>query len=163
VTGGGTVIYAPKPTCSLSRGVLLSLLLVFLLASFVPADTSARNPIRQDFFNVYPSAEGTRLDDLPSNSGHCGVCHFDFDGSGVRNPYGLAVEIAINSGDFPNDEAAIASLDGEDSDNDGFPNGIEITDTQNFGNTPTFPGLSAGNVNQAFNVDLADIEEHLTP
>jgi len=100
---------------------------------------------------------------VPSNPGHCGVCHFDFDGSGPRNPYGLAVEIAISSGDFPNDEAAIFSLHDLESDNDGFTNGVEITDTANFANTPTFPGLKTSNLGQVLNVVVTDIQDHLTP
>ena len=146
-----------------SSGSLFSLILSILLLVIFCESSLARNPIRRDFFDVYTSAEGSRLDDLPSNSGHCGVCHFDFDGSGPRNPYGLAVEVAINSGMYPTGEDAIWALDGEDSDNDGFTNGVEITDTINFTNTPTFPGLKASNVGNVLNVDLADITDHLTP
>ena len=141
------------------RTLLVSCLVILILPGLV----SARNPIRRDFFDVYPSAENSRLDDLPSNAGHCGVCHFDFDGSGTRNPYGLSVEVAINSGMYANNEDAILSLDGEDADNDGFANGVEITDIINFTNTPTFPGLKDGNVGNVINVDLADIQDHLTP
>ena len=60
--------------------------------------SEARNPIRRDFFDQYPTAEGTQLDDLPSNAGHCGVCHFDFDGGGARNPYGLAIQGGLENG-----------------------------------------------------------------
>ena len=42
-------------------------------------------------------AIGSPLDNLPSNLGHCGVCHYDFNGSGPKNPYGNAI---LNSG-FP--------------------------------------------------------------
>ena len=149
-----------------SRAVLAASLTAIVAATFLTAAVSpaeARNPIRRDFFDVYPDAEGTILDDVPSNPGHCGVCHFDFDGSGPRNPYGLAVEIAISSGDFPNDEAAIFSLHDLESDNDGFTNGVEITDTANFSNTPTFPGLKMSNLGQVLNVVVTDIQDHLTP
>jgi hypothetical protein len=42
----------------------------------------ARAPIRTSFMNAYPSAVGTRLDNLPSIQGHCGVCHYQFTGAG---------------------------------------------------------------------------------
>ncbi len=138
------------------RAVVVVGILVLLVSV-----ASARNPIRRDFFDVYPNAEGTRLDDLPSSAGHCGICHFDFDGSGPRNAYGLAVEVAI--GQLGDNEAAIASIADLDSDNDGFSNLVEITDLDNFSNTPTFPGLRADNLGQALNVDAADIQDHLTP
>ncbi|MFH1842179.1 MAG: Ig-like domain-containing protein, partial [bacterium] len=138
----------------------LVLVLVILLVGSV---SSGRNPIRNAFFNVYPAAEATRLKSLPSNSSHCGVCHFDFDGAGQRNSFGLAVEVAINSGMYGSNEDAILSLDGLDSDNDGFTNNVEITDISSFTNTPTFPGLKASNVSNTSNVDLADILEYLTP
>jgi hypothetical protein len=125
--------------------------------------TYARPPIRKAFFNVYPSAVGSRLDDLPSNSGHCGVCHFDFNGGGPRNPYGLAVQVAIASGMYASTEAAIQSVQTNDSDVDGFSNLLEITDTVNFGNTPTFPGLTSGNVGGVTNVSLSDLTGYLTP
>ncbi|MCK4537834.1 MAG: T9SS type A sorting domain-containing protein, partial [Candidatus Krumholzibacteria bacterium] len=95
------------------------------------------------------------------NSGHCGVCHFDFDGGGQRNPYGLAIEIGLNNG-LSNDDAILAAHD-LDSDSDGYKNYIEVTDVVNFSNTPTFPGLYEGNKNNAVNVDIVDIEPYLTP
>lgn len=120
-----------------------------------------RNPIRNTFFSIYPQADNTQLDDLPSIKGHCGVCHFDFKGGGPRNPYGLGVEIGLNSG--LSNSAAILALDGVDSDADGFKNGIEAGDIVNFTNTPTFPGLTSGNKNNTLNVNIADIEPYLTP
>jgi len=127
------------------------------------ASAQARNPIRNAFFSVYPSALGTTLSDVPSNAAHCGVCHFDFDGSGTRNAYGLAVQVAIASGNYGSNAAAIQSLDALDSDGDGYSNHVEILDTVNFSNTPSFPGLSASNVAGAYNVSPADIQGHLTP
>ena len=62
----------------------------FLLMSGIGLD--ARNPIRSSFFSYYPGAVGSALDDLPSNGGHCGVCHYDFNGGGPRNPYGVSIE-----------------------------------------------------------------------
>ena len=49
----------------------------------VSSTVHARNPIRKNFFNAYPSAEGTVLDSVPSHAGHCGVCHYDFSGGGA--------------------------------------------------------------------------------
>jgi len=136
--------------------------LALLLAVAVAASTAwARNPIRNAFFDVYPAAEGTVLDDVPSNPGHCGVCHFDFDGGGQRNPFGVAVEVAI--GQFGDNVTAIQSLAGADPDNDGFTVDVEVTDTEHFDNTPTFPGLRDTHLGQVLNVDPADIQDHLTP
>jgi hypothetical protein len=141
---------------------LVSSLTLFLIVSCLVAAAEARNPIRRAFFNVYTSAENTRLDNLPSNAGHCGVCHFDFDGGGTRNPYGLSVEVAINSGLFATKEDAIQSLENNDADGDGHSNLIEITSVI-FTNTPTFPGLTSGFVGAVLNVDVNDIQNHLTP
>ena len=47
------------------------------------------------FFQVYPQAEGTRLDDLPSAPGHCGVCHFAFGGAGPMLACFLARELGL--------------------------------------------------------------------
>jgi hypothetical protein len=136
--------------------VVLSLLTVLLIASQV----SARNPIRNAFFGVYTSAENTRLDDLNSNSGHCGVCHYDFDGGGTRNWYGAAVEVA--RGTLGDDELAILSIEGNDSDGDGFTNLTEITSLL-FSNTPTFPGLTPPDTTLVSNVDNVDIRKYLIP
>lgn len=121
----------------------------------------ARNPVRTAFFSVYPAANGTQLSDLPSNPGHCGVCHFNFDGGGARNPYGLAIQVKLNEG--LNNTQAIQAVAGDDSDADGFTSLIEITDTINFGNTPTFPGLSSANAHQTSMIPLSEIESFLTP
>jgi len=144
--------------CSPARLGSTTLFVAILLCA---AAADARNPIRRDFFDVYPDAEGSRLDDLPGAAGHCGICHFDFDGGGTRNPYGLAIEVRINGG--MGNEAAILDATSEDSDNDGFSNQVEITDTEHFGNTPTFPGLKASNVDGVSNVDVALLLDYLTP
>jgi len=137
--------------------LIVSTLVLCILAPLA----EGRPPIRTAFFDVYPSAVDSRLDDLPSNNKHCGVCHFDFDGGGQRNAYGAAVETAI--GQQPTIELAIQSIEELDSDNDGFSNLIEITDLIHFDNTPTFPGLTAGNVGSVTHVDTAEILDHLTP
>jgi hypothetical protein len=129
-----------------------------LLAVCITADHAhARNPYRKAFFQAYPSAKGSVLDDVPSHAGHCGVCHYDFGGSGPKNPYGEAVAATDRS------KTAILSLGGFDSDSDGFSNETEITDTSTFSNTPTFPGLTPANLSSVSNVDTADIQTHLVP
>jgi len=137
------------------------LAIVLLSASLLPLDAAARNPFRRAFFDRYVAADGSALISLPSNSNHCGVCHFDFDGGGTRNPYGLAIEVRLSGG--MNADAAIADAEFLDSDGDGFNNFIEVTDRVNWSNTPTFPGLTDGNLNNVSNVDLADLTGILTP
>jgi hypothetical protein len=130
---------------------------LFLLLLFTANVSHAKPPIRAAFFSVYPGAVGSRLDNLPSNPGHCGVCHFDFDGGGTRNPYGAAVE--INGGN----SNAVWLVRALDSDGDGFSNQIEITNTIAYGNTPTFPGLKTSNTNSVTHVSFGDIAGYLTP
>ncbi len=130
------------------------------IATFVVVGSDAKNPIRTAFFSEYPAANGTRLSDLTSNAGHCGVCHYDFDGGGTRNPYGQAIENAISGKDYIGAIRAVAYLD---SDGDGATNIVEITDTTTYGNTPTFPGLTAGNIGNVTHVTASEIQDHLTP
>jgi hypothetical protein len=135
---------------------------LLLVSGLISTSAEAKNPIRTAFFDYYTSAVGSRLIDLPSHTSHCGVCHFDFTGGGPRNPYGQALEAEEpTAGSWA---AAIANIDGDDSDLDGFTNNQEVTDLINFGNTPTFPGLTAGNVGQTSNVpNVAEITPFLTP
>jgi hypothetical protein len=124
-----------------------------------------RPNIRASFFGLYPGAVGSRLDNLASITGHCGVCHFQFTGGGPRNPYGAAVEAALPG--FPNTDAgrqqAIQSIQNSDSDSDGYTNLVEITDLIQYTNTPTFPGLTPSNVSQVSDVDVNDILNYLVP
>lgn len=145
--------------------VLLAVVLIGSLL-LVPGSAPAKQQIRQAFFAVYPNAVGSRLDVLPSTGGeHCGVCHYKFGGGGDRNPFGQAVEAAL--GNYPNNDngrqQAIMSIENEDSDGDGFSQLIEVTDEVNFGNTPTFPGLTPDNVNMVSEVDVNDILAYLVP
>ena len=145
------------------RTKLTILVLLAAIACLVVSTTtvSARNNIRNTFFDVYPAAEGTQLDDLPSNAGHCGVCHFDFDGGGPRNPYGLGIEVGLGNG-LSNLEAILA-VDGQDADSDGYINSVEASEVTLFSNTPTFPGLSLSNYTATLNVTHAELEPYLTP
>lgn len=136
-----------------------------LVALALPGEAIARSNIRAAFFVVYPSAVGSRLDNLPSITGHCGQCHYRFTGGGTRNPYGIAVGNLLPS--YPNSDAGrqavILALDGLDSDSDGYITNAEVTDLVSYGNTPTFPGLTSSNVSLITNVDPADVLPYLTP
>ena len=125
----------------------------------------ARPKIRQAFFEVFPSAVGSRLDNLPSHSMHCGVCHYDFNGGGTRNPWGATIEAVLAS--YPNTDAgrsnAVYSVRMLDPENDGHSTYVEVTSTNSFINTPTFPGLNISNYTQVLNVSLTDIQNYLTP
>ncbi|UCE03172.1 MAG: T9SS type A sorting domain-containing protein [Candidatus Latescibacterota bacterium] len=137
--------------------VLAVAIVVTMLASIV----HARPSIRRDFFDIYTNAVGTQLDDLPSSSRHCGVCHFDFSGGGPRNPYGFDIQVGINGGLSATD--AILAIEGDDSDNDGYTNYVENVDTISFSNTPTFAGLSASNVGDTSSIPLGEVTPYLTP
>jgi hypothetical protein len=145
-------------TQPISPRILIGLLLIVWLA--VPA--GARGPIRATFFTIYPAALGTQLDNLPNKTGHCGVCHYDFNGGGTRNPYGAAVE-AIYDNNGKDAVAAINGVRGADSDTDGFSNDTEITNVLSYANTPTFPGLKISNTNLVRNIALSLIQNFLTP
>jgi hypothetical protein len=125
------------------------------------AATEARNPIRNAFFDVYSAADGTQLNSLPSDNSHCGVCHFDFGGGGPRNPYGLAVEVARGE-PGATDESAIMSVEGFDSDGDGFTNVTEITNLL-YDNTPTFPGLTSTDSAAVSNIPWGEVSPYVTP
>lgn len=141
--------------------VLPLLICAFALLCALPDAALARNAIRTAFFTAFPSAQGTILATAPSNDAHCGVCHYDFSGAGPRNPYGIAVGLARDSG--MTDLQAVQFAATTDVDGDGQIGSVEITDLVNFTNTPTFPGLTAGNVGDTVNIALADIQDHLTP
>jgi hypothetical protein len=126
---------------------------------------NAKPKIRDSFFDVYPGAVGTALGSVPSQSSHCGVCHWQFQGAGTRNPYGADIEAALPG--YSNNAAgrfdAIVSIEFGDPDGDGFSTFVEVTDTINYINTPTFPGLTPGNVGGVTQVDVADIQDYLVP
>jgi hypothetical protein len=150
----------PSPRSHLSCMAVLLLLLLLIQ----PAALQARPNIRDAFFAAYPSAVGSVLDGVPSHMGHCGVCHFDFSGGGTKNFYGNAI---LNTGQALNNATgrsnAIWMIRGLDSDSDGFSNSMEVTNLSTFMNTPTFPGLTPGNVSQVLNVTVSQIQDHLVP
>jgi hypothetical protein len=128
-------------------------------------EAEARNNIRDAFFDTYPDAVGTPIETVPSFPNHCGNCHYAFGGGGPRNLYGQRLEAALpNFGNNPNGRRqAVQSIENEDSDSDGFSSLIEITDTANFSNTPTFAGLTPANVGQVTEVVLNEITPYLVP
>ena len=148
---------------SLRLSVLWSGCLVAL--SLMATAGLARPTIRQSFFNVYPGAVGSKLDNVPSLATHCGVCHFAFTGAGAKNPYGNRIGALLGS--YSNNDAGRQALmrfiQNEDNDGDGFTTLTEVTNLASYGNTPTFPGLTAGNVGSVTAVTVGDILPYLTP
>jgi hypothetical protein len=125
----------------------------------------ARPNIKEAFFDVYPDAVGSVIYTVPSQPDHCGVCHYSFTGGGPRNPYGALLEATLP--DYPNNpngrRQAVMAIETQDADGDGFSTLIEVTDTVNFSNTPTFPGLTPGNVGNVSEVDVSEIQAYLVP
>jgi hypothetical protein len=142
----------------------MKLFSICLLAILITVSAQARPNIRASFFTVNPNAVGSKLDSVPSHAGHCGVCHYDFNGGGLKNPYGMGI---LNSGFSLNQENgrqnAIKSIRNDDVDGDGVTCLNEITDTNSYSNTPTFPGLQTTNVNLVLNVSVSDIIGYITP
>lgn len=139
--------------------------LTLCLVAGLVSQTQARPNIRSAFFDAFPEAVGTAIDTVPSHPDHCGVCHYDFAGGGLKNPWGMRIEQVLP--DFANNpngrKQAILSIQNEDPDGDTHSTFIEATDLTNFVNTSTFPGLTPANFSNVSNVDLADIQGHLVP
>ncbi len=137
---------------------------LFLLLFLAAPEATARPNIRLAFFTFYTNAVGSKLDNLPSKAGHCGVCHYDFNGGGTKNPYGNAI---LNSGySLTSDTGrsnAVWSVRNIDSDGDGFTTQTEVTNTASYGNTPTFPGLQSSNVNSVVNIPVSEVLPYITP
>jgi len=137
--------HAGRPT---QRIVITTALCVLIVPGAL-----ARPSIRDAFFAAYPQAVGSRLDTVPSQPTHCGVCHYDFLGGGPRNPYGVVVGNALPG--FPSNpngrKQAVLSIE------------KQVTDWLNFKNTPTFPGLTPANVINVSHVNLGDIKDYLVP
>jgi hypothetical protein len=141
------------------RALLASLVLVSLV--FMSSQANAKNPIRTDFFDYYPAADGTVLSSRADESDHCGMCHWDFNGGGERNHYGSRVEFYRDAGNT--NEEAFALIELEDSDGDLFDNITEILDTVTYPNTPTFPGIGGDEGSMTVNIPLAEISANLVP
>jgi len=63
--------------------MIVCFIIVFLGATIFASRAFAFNSFLTEFKTFYSIANGTRLDT-------CGVCHFNFNGGGSRNPYGQA-------------------------------------------------------------------------
>jgi hypothetical protein len=154
-----------KRTITSLRIACWTLLIITIAIWTTPAHLHARNNIRSAFFDVYPDAVGTTIEDVNSQPTHCGVCHYEFTGGGPRNLYGQRLETALPG--FPSNpngrRQAVASIENEDPDGDGFSTLIEVTDVNTFSNTPTFPGLTPSNVGSVTSVDVTEIQTHLIP
>ena len=140
----------------------------WIISGLLIQTAQARENIRDAFFDVYPNAVGTTieyLESVTSKPNHCGVCHYAFTGGGPRNHFGALVEATLpNFPSNPNGKRqAIRSIENQDPDNDGFSTLIEVTDTTNFSNTPTFPGLTAADLLSVSNVDTTEIQLNLVP
>jgi hypothetical protein len=131
---------------------------------FLAAFSARANPkIRSSFFNSYPNAVGTQLDNLPSRPGHCGVCHYNFQNGGDPwNPYGQSIKDIGGLNKEPGISNAIWAVRNLDRDGDGFTAQTEIT-AVGYANTPTFPGLSVTNINEVVNIPPSEVQPYLTP
>jgi hypothetical protein len=161
---GSTVEFNQKTamkTISPLRFTLAGVAILLLLI----APAFARQAIRDTFFAAYPNAIGTPLDKV-QNTAHCLVCHYKASGAGPRTPYGDAIKdtgFTLTGGSDVGRSNAIWAVRLLDSDGDGFTNLVEITDTINYGNTPTFPGFSTANSNLITELDPSLIAGYLTP
>ena len=152
------------------NGIPLSFCVALLIGLMITGGLSlreaqARPEYRDAFYAVYPGAVGTTIETVGSQPNHCGVCHYEFTGIYMRNPYGVKVHEALN---FYTDtplgrQAAIMSIADQDPDLDGFSTLTEVTDIAGYANTPTFPGLTPDNVDQTTNVNQSQIDDHLVP
>jgi hypothetical protein len=148
-----------------SRLTPIPAFVILALIASTPLSLQARAPIRAAFFGVYTNAVGSKLDSLTGKPGHCGVCHYDFNGGGTRNPYGAGVEARYNN-NGKNATEAVQSVRALDADGDGYTTDTEVTNTTTYANTPTFPGLKLANTNLVVNLTAAQMAElagYLTP
>ena len=141
--------------------------LVMILPALFFCPSAPANPtIRAAFFSIYTNAIGTALD-LGSLVGsskaeHCGVCHYNFSSGGDPwNPYGQAIR-SFGVGGKTGPTNAIWNVRNLDPDGDGYTAQTEITDLS-YGNTPTFPGLQASNLNLIVSANQSMVASYLTP
>jgi len=152
-----TTRFSPRPLAGFT-GIGLSLGLALALST----PCGAKPNIKDAFMAVYPNAVNSVLDNVPSKTNHCAVCHFDASGGKTRNPYGQAIFSVGGLNSESGRIAAINAVANYDWDSDGFTSLTEITGT-GYSNTPTFPGLSSTNVNQVTNLTISEITAYLTP
>jgi hypothetical protein len=109
---------------------MLSVLVVGVTAVLGGGPALARPLYFDNFVDLYGIGPG---EDLYA----CGVCHFRWEGTGARNPYGFAIEQQLYIGQPI--LSAIAVVEANDTDLDGFSNIDEITVHG------TLPGYSCDN------------------
>jgi hypothetical protein len=115
---------------------------VVLLAS----DGWARPQYFDAFRTKYSIMTGDNLD-------ACGVCHFNWQGTGARNPFGSTVEQQLYIG--KSIDQSLTDVEGMDPDGDAFTSIDEIL-------AQTLPGYSCANFQQAINPD-PDWHSFITP
>jgi len=120
---------------------------VLCVSLVVPAVVGAR-PV---YFDTLRSTYGI-LDE--ENLDTCGVCHFLWEGTGARNPYGFAVEQQLYLGKTI--AQSLADVEAADSDFDGFTNVDEILTYM------TLPGYSCDNFQDALGAPLG-YDTYITP
>ncbi|MDX2169960.1 MAG: hypothetical protein SF182_23020 [Deltaproteobacteria bacterium] len=123
----------------------LAAVVAVLLAVAGPA---AARPLYFDTFtSLYGLSPG---DDLYA----CGVCHRNWNGTGARNPFGVAIEQQLYISKPITD--AILAVESADTDGDGFSNVDEITVHG------TLPGYACDTFDLAFNTPV-NFQSLITP
>lgn len=121
--------------CARPRWPVLILVIALGLAAAAQA--------RPTYFDVFTAHYGLMTgDDLYA----CGVCHYRWNGTGARTPYGSAIEQQLYIG--KSILQSIIDVEPADSDGDGFSNGDEIA---TYG---TLPGYSCANFYDAIEPPL---------
>ncbi len=116
---------------------------------FGPIDAAEARPNYFDALTTYYGiAPGANLD-------ACGVCHFKWNGTGQRNPYGSTVEQQLYLGKSITQSLIDSEL--TDSDMDGFTNGDEIMIHE------TLPGYSCDNYFLAIDNPPVDYHTYCVP
>ena len=128
------------------RALLAGCLLLGLLG-WAPAKVQARPTYFDTLTSFYGISPGDNLN-------ACGVCHFKWQGTGARNPYGNAVEQHLYLG--KSILQSIQDVEGGDSDGDSFSNLAEIVTFQ------TLPGYACDNFFEALGAPL-DYHTYITP
>lgn len=108
----------------------------------------ARPPYFTAFTNYYGIAPDSNLD-------ACGVCHFKWEGTGQRNPFGTTVEQQLYVGKSITQSLIDSEL--TDSDGDGFTNGDEIMIHE------TLPGYSCDNYFEVLGDPPLDYHTYCVP
>jgi hypothetical protein len=126
------------------RGALLLAVLLFAL----PGGPAAARPTYFETLTArFGYSEGDRLY-------ACGVCHYRWEGTGGRNPFGTSVEQQLYTGKGISD--AIEAAAAEDADGDGFTSLEELESYE------TLPGYSCANFFEAIDPP-ADWHSFITP